>query len=320
MDKVAVTPVAPRMFPGKLARFVRERYEVFRQTEQQVVVRPVGARFLVPFPRPDLAAQEHWEYAWLSVAAYGRTVPVLAGGTSVSDIARARLTGVGWVPWQAFTDAELHGAISRHHLRVEVWEKVDANAVKIAVAFGGSVFTSLQDWRSNLRWFRRTLNDEYTEVVERLIPQFLAALSRRMALDPRRYRRVTIIATGHSLGGGLAQQFACSLREPPDFPRVSHVYVFDSSPVTGYSTVAETRRTHNCQDLSIDRIYERGDLFAVLRSLTSAFVPPSSVNPAIRGTRYMFIHSFNPITEHSVVKLAETLEILAALPPADSAG
>jgi hypothetical protein len=80
------------------------------------------------------------------------------------------------------------------------------------VTFGGTVFNNDADWRANLRWFTFGRRDEYTDVVERLAPAFDAELKKRAhTMDPARLARLELFSTGHSLGGGLAQQFAYSL-------------------------------------------------------------------------------------------------------------
>ncbi len=60
--------------------------------------------------------------------------------------------------------------------------------------------------------------------------------------------------------------------------------------------------------LNIDRIYERHEILAVVRSFTSLFVPPSKADPSIRGVRYNFFGSINPIYDHSILELAEKLQ------------
>jgi len=311
--------------PSLVARaryFILERYEVFRQKRGQVAVRAIGERFLSP---PELAgteAEKHWECAWLSVAAYGRIDRVLkkqaACERPISSVADAELHAVDWRWWKDFPGDGLLTAIDKSHLRVEVWEKAKGDSVRIAVAFGGTVFTSLADWRSNLRWFLPKSDDEYTEIVKKLAPAFADELCRRIK-DGRipDAANARVISTGHSLGGGLAQQFAYSVQEPPNLPRVTEVYAFDPSPVTGYYSVPVACRRHNSEGLAIDRIYERGEVLAILRSLTSVFVRPSAANPAVRGARYMLFGSVNPIAEHSMVRLARGLQALAnpAAPP-----
>jgi hypothetical protein len=288
------------------------------QTASQVVVREAGERFLrapqtiVPF------AKLHWQFAWLSVAAYLQT----PGGQkhirqtmtetdpevgAVPPDPSPPLTAAGWTQWKTFPGDELLEKIKNSHLRVQVWEREEPPAV--AVTFGGTVFNNDADWRANLRWFLPgRKGDEYTEVVQTFAPAFDVEFKRRARdMDIGRLSKLEIYSTGHSLGGGLAQQFSYSL--PLDcIKRVKQVYAFDPSPVTGFFSVAQALRDANKKGLLIDRIYERGEILALLRSLTSLFYKPSTINAAIRGVRYNLFRAWNPIAAHSIDELAEKLD------------
>ncbi|HYM43325.1 MAG TPA: hypothetical protein VET46_11230 [Steroidobacteraceae bacterium] len=293
------------------------------QSPSEVVLREPGRRFLgAPLPAAPYA-ERHWQFAWLSLAAYagtpagrkraaravleerrhpGRKAPdgtPLAFRDPVGILERA-----GWWRWPAFEPASMWQQIERAHLRVEVWENRGRGAV--AVAFGGTVFDNGKDWLSNLRWFVPDPHDEYTEVVRAFAPAFAAEYRRRFAGASR----PALFSTGHSLGGGLAQQFAYALPADPDgsVPRVLEVYAFDPSPVTGFLSVARALRDSNKRGLSIDRIYERGEILALVRSLASLIVKPTAQQPAIRGTRYSLFYGWNPIADHSMVQLAQKID------------
>jgi hypothetical protein len=288
------------------------------QKASQVVLRKPGHRFLsAPEPIAPLA-KEHWEFAWLSVAAYLRT----AAGQKHTKNALAEaaapigatppdplppLTAAGWTEWKTFPGDALLAKIKQSHLRVQVWEREDPPA--LAVTFGGTVFNNNADWRANLRWFLPgRKGDEYTEVVQTFAPAFDVEFRRRAQnMDAARLLRLDLYSTGHSLGGGLAQQFSYSL--PLDsLKRVKQVYAFDPSPVTGFFSVAQALRDSNKKGLLIDRIYERGEVLALLRSLTSLFYKPSAVNAAIRGVRYNLFRAWNPVAAHSIDELAANLD------------
>jgi len=105
----------------------------------------------------------------------------------------------------------------------------------------------------------------------------------------------------------LAQQFAYSV--PLDcVKRVKAVYAFDPSPVTGFFSVMRRLRNENKKGLLVDRIYERGEILALLRSLMSLFYRPSTTNAAIRGVRYWLFLAWNPIAAHSIVELAAKID------------
>jgi pimeloyl-ACP methyl ester carboxylesterase len=196
---------------------------------------------------------------------------------------------------------------------VEVWSKTAEGKTTVAIAFGGTIASSLKDWFSNLRWFIPFRSDEYTQIVESVAPEF-AKLFVRKAADPAWavLKQPTIVTTGQSLGGGLAQRFAYALPDEPGVPRVAQVYAFDPSPVSGYYSVKDaTLRERNTATLSINRIYERGEILAIVRSVASLFHPPSVDRASIRGVRYNLLPTRNPILGHSIPELACKLNDVA---------
>lgn len=287
------------------------------QKPSEVVIRAPGAHFLsAPLPIAPYAAQ-HRDFAWLSLAAYSATPAAhkraaraarkLATGIAPRGVAlplrdpTAVLGAAGWTRWPPFGDLALWHRIDAAHLRVEVWE--NPAQARIAVSFGGTVFDNEKDWLSNLRWFIPHHRDEYTQVVHTFVQLFCAEYQRRYPAG----NGPALLSTGHSLGGGLAQQFAYAL--PLNrVPRVKEVYAFDPSPVTGYFSVARRLRNQNKQNLSIDRVYERGEILALVRSLISLVYPPSPRHPAIGGVRYSLFYGWNPIADHSMVQLAEKID------------
>ncbi len=280
------------------------------QGADTVAIREPGERVLgVPTAiKPE--ASKHWEFAWLSEAAYRN---VKGGEARAADDKTACGTADevlgkhGWTRWEKFPDDGLLKEISDSGLRVEVWEKREP--AMVVVAFGGTIFTSGKDWRSNLRWFIPEHHDEYTDIVERFGPAFIGEYQTRMRAPGGQHLKGAVIAsTGHSLGGGLAQQFAYALPINDVGLRVDTVYAFDPSPVTGYYSVPADLRERNQRSLSIDRIYERGEILAILRSITSLFVTPSAVDPKIRGVRYAVFYPALPITGHSMPQLACKLQ------------
>jgi pimeloyl-ACP methyl ester carboxylesterase len=129
-----------------------------------------------------------------------------------------------------------------------------------------------------------------------------------------------VTATGHSLGGGLAQHFAYSYRVPGDpdvtvardFPRISTMTVFDPSPVTGWTSLPWKTRGRNAEGLTIDRVFEHGEVLSYVRLLTSLASPPSERDPAIREIRFNFDPSVNFIENHSMNILADGLQKAAS--------
>jgi hypothetical protein len=191
-------------------------------------------------------------------------------------------------------------------LHLEVWRRGSPSTV--AVVFEGTKFTSLLDWRSNLRWFLHHLpryKDQYTVLSDRFGREF--ADWAKSNVDPG----ATLVSTGHSLGGGLAQYFAYSL---PDIRlrdgsplRVSQVYAYDPSPVTGWYSVPHADRTRNARGLLIDRMFEHGEILAYPRLLLGYVMPPSKENPRTREIRVNFDQSWLPIAGHMMRILARGL-------------
>ena len=70
-------------------------------------------------------------------------------------------------------------------------------------------------------------------------------------------------------------------------------------------------RNHNKKGLKIGRIYERGEVLAALRSITSWIWKPTTANAEIRGSRYNLFYSLNPIAGHSIEELAKRMHDVA---------
>jgi len=307
---------------GSLFDFVTSLpgFASFRQTPAQVRLRPAGDLFLGP-PKPvQPEAQKDLIFAWLAEAAYGKTP---AGdrarkthssrlseqhSASPCPASETALEGQGWELWSDdFPRRNVRCRIKRAHLRVEVWKRQNPPAV--AVAFGGTVFSNEKDWLSNMRWFLPRHRDEYSMTVQVFAPAFVMEFKKRKLSSCKEWAflndpELKLYATRHSLGGGLAQQFAYALPLSEHVPRVSYVCAFDPSPVTGYFSVRADRRDHNKQKLCINRVYERGEILAMVRSFTNMIWWPSASSPAIRGARYALFYPANPIAGHSMTELA----------------
>jgi hypothetical protein len=174
-----------------------------------------------------------------------------------------------------------------------------------------TVFSNWKDWKSNLRWFNPIQHDEYTLIVSKFSPKFAEAFATRKGIPGWEFlQSASIYSTGHSLGGGLAEEFAYSLPVSyPGVPRITKVYAFDPSPVTGFLSVKKGTRDENKMGLKIDRIYERGEVLAIVRSITSSIHKPPAANPEVRRLRYNLFGNdrlglTNSIAGHSIQNLA----------------
>ena len=291
--------------PGAIAAVMCFGCVSLEQTEQQVAVRPAGARAIDELLPVGPSAAKHLPYARLSWAAYQRSEK---DEERVADCTAPRkaLLASGWTRWDDFSSAEtLKQQLDAVHLHMEVWSRTEPP--EIAVAFGGTVFSDPIHWLSNLRWFLPAHVDQYSTLVANVGPAFVAEVRKRIEKGAWRGATPRIVTTGHSLGGGLAQQFAYALPLDPAVPRVTAVYAFRPSPVTGYFALDTTLREANAKGLEIERIYERGEILAYLRSIQNMVLKPSDRNPAVSGYRYSLVKEFGPVTNHSIAQMACSL-------------
>jgi hypothetical protein len=312
------------------------------QSKQVVLVREPGERhYGAPNPVAD-SARRLWEYAVLSSNVYHgewkatdrqqpppptpkETPPPGANPYVKACVEQptAFLPIDGWRSWRDFPSRKLRDHAAGLGLYVEVWEST-ATPQTVAVMFRGTEFESPEDWKSNLRWFTRFIpgyEDQYTLLAKGLGQEFVDEFVKRKGPPSRGGpSEVRVVAAGHSLGGGLAQHFAYSLpltsTAGVETSRVTHVYAFDPSPVTGWYSVDRRLRTRNATGLEIDRVFEHGEILAYVRLLLSYIYPPSAGNPAVREIRYNFVQSANPLSSHSMLHLACDLALAAGQTPA----
>ena len=194
------------------------------------------------------------------------------------------------------------------NLRMQLWARrvvPGGPMVQLVAVFRGTESRHGKDWRANFRWFLRPTRDHYeltSDVIAPALREWLKSKieSGEVATD------VKLAATGHSLGGGLAQRLAYAFQAPPNAAelRISRVYAFDPSPVTGWFSTDKTLRERNADNLLIDRILEDGEALSYLRDLIAIVLPPSETRPAIRGMKFNFKHSLNPFSNHSMRLIA----------------
>lgn len=281
----------------------------FRQKPDTVVIREPGHRFLGPPQPAQPEAAIDLDFALLSQAAYGGIKKDKPDKEAPCIDAKMVLEDEGWSLWADFPGTDLQNEMNAVHLRAEIW--MNRSKSSVVVAFGGTVFSNWKDWKSNLHWLDPFQHDEYTLIVEKFGPQFRDEFLKQKGVPGWEFiESAKICSTGHSLGGGLAQEFAYSLPfDRPGAPRVIKVYAFDPSPVTGFLSVKKATRDENKVGLEIDRIYERGEVLAILRSITSAVHRPPSANPEVRQLRYNLFGNdrfglTNSIAGHSIQQLA----------------
>src|SRR5262249_19533960 len=144
------------------------------------------------------------DYALLAAAAYDER---LAGGDFCPSVAvpRSRWKRVSHYSERDLPIATSCGPIKVGRIEYQLWRDTRAtNPTRLALAFRGTDLGQAEDWYANFRWVTR-LNpftcDQYAQtrdLVEGLISR----------IDTEFGPNTEIIAVGHSLGGGLAQQAA----------------------------------------------------------------------------------------------------------------
>ncbi|WGF90158.1 lipase family protein [Marinivivus vitaminiproducens] len=172
-------------------------------------------------------------------------------------------------------------------LRYRIWLNETASKQKIVVAFRGT--DGIGGWVSNFRVLQSFLpfvNDHYEQVRE-ITPRIIRNIKKA-------YPTAELIATGHSLGGGLAEQAAYwgnGSREEskePSGETFSKVYGFNPSIVTGRFTTDERIVKNATFDLNVYRIFERGDLLQTFSLLLNNFVPLGQENPRVSEVIFNF--------------------------------
>jgi Lipase (class 3) len=289
---------------------------IFQESDVALIREPGHRTYSDPPEKVAVSAKYLWEYAVLSDNVYlFSTVTQMAKAEEAKACSlerTERLVLQGWERWRDVPNAELTKEAEAVDLQLEIWEKQSSPPV-VAVVFRGTEAQRLRDWISNFRWFLRFIpgyRDQYVLVSEKIGAVVLNKIKAQLEKGNTKYRDVQIVSAGHSLGGGLAQHLAYSL--PDDIkgpngerlPRVSAVYGFDPSPVTGWYSVSKELREMNARGLHIARVFEHGEILSYIRLILRYLNPPQEKDPSIREIRYNFVRTVNPFSSHSMRLIA----------------
>ncbi|MBO2009947.1 hypothetical protein [Hymenobacter negativus] len=204
--------------------------------------------------------------------------------------------------WQPFALAEVVTTPPGQHplggLVYDVWVQARTGARPLAVlVFRGTNYLEFADWVANTRPVTNWpgLWDQY-EQARALTPVVVARL------DSAYGGRERVFATGHSLGGGLAQHagYTC--------PRIEKVFAFDSSPLTGYFDVAKKERLLHGSKRRTFLVYESYEVLALFRMVPAYLDRFREVD--IVAVRYNFatgLEAPSPFQQHQMQRLAAGL-------------
>jgi hypothetical protein len=268
----------------------------------KVVVRDRGAvvidraELLARYPELDLMN----DAAILSAAAYDK--PEAHPTTKLADYCAATTPNVSFDPkelgWSEIEKlpqppAPPSGERNIRDLRYRVWVKTLGDGRKIAMlAFRGT--QSGADWYSNLRWVTRIIpnvQDHYEQLNE-IVDDLIETIQQHEGAN------TTIIATGHSLGGGLAQLAGYASNR-----NIRTVYAFDPTIVTYFYSIDKTLREHSREGENIFRVFEQGEALSYVRWIAKRFYPVWHKDPRIVQVKFHLL-SGGLVRNHSIRRFA----------------
>ena len=245
---------------------------------------------------PPAAADRFAPYAAMSALAYAEDTDCGNATPKITPMQRSSLveylTKRGWeetssVQWVPPCEDDVG-------LFIRVWKR-DSDTREVVIAFRGT--WGYKDWvYGNSHWLTRFLpmEDQYSRAraaVERVFDRF--------SQDTPSATR--FVATGHSLGGGLAQHALYS------YPgKIAQAIAFDPSSATGFAEQSIENQIAACEcnnselknEPRIFRVYDAYEILSNLRIFHKIFLPPE---------RHIHEVRFPNAASHSMIGLAEYL-------------
>jgi hypothetical protein len=204
----------------------------------------------------------------------------------------ARMAAMGWSEVTDIPRPQVSGRRQTPDLTYRVWVHPAASPTVAILAFRGTHIRP--DWYSNLRWIDSWIPrvEDHYEQTERVTPQIVASIRKT-------YPGITIVATGHSLGGGLAQTAAYTA-----CGAIPTVIAFDSSPVTKHR--AANACSSGASPSAFYRVFEQSEILSYARFLVRQIVDLKVSDPKIVEIKVHLFHGVG-VRAHSMQELAAHL-------------
>lgn len=265
-----------------------------------------SSRLRMPFGSPGAAADRFVGFAAMSALSYGGAAPACQRPALDRRTQEALSKLLADKGWRAVSGDFLPICEDATGLFYRAWVHGadDLDTKTVVLAFRGT--DDRRDWRSNLRVILRPREDQYSGA--------RAAARKLVAEMEKAYpgQTLTFIATGHSLGGGLAQHV---LYDQPK--RFLQAVGFNSSPVSAKGDVSKANRKEACtcrEELDAEaRIYRVYETHEVLEIVGKGWRNRNTPTPLDRHEHEVAFDfdSGNPIRQHSMAGLAMRLAELA---------